>query len=300
MYTDLLYTGGNGGRYPEISIASTGVPGLTAVLSSGTLGTGNGQLRFAIRGVPTRSGTASFAVAIGGKSCTVRRLVGTAISTLNCTSATHYGTLAAGTEAQEVLSEVGYTGGNGSRYEDQSFNSIGVIGLTATLRAGTLASGAGSLSFVITGTPASRGTASFTISVGGRGCTLRRTVLSAPLPSGIAEPELPGTAEGSTDGELPEAGTVRIGKGQSNPGEQFDVYPNPTDGLANIRVQFVEPGEMRRVRILDATGRQIGALDEIVPGEYRFDLSRYPSGLYYFVLFDGSGRVVGNRQMVRR
>jgi hypothetical protein len=58
-------------------------------------------------------------------------------------------------------------------------SSTGVTGLTATLTAGTLASGSGSVTFAITGTPVSSGTAAFEISVGGQTCTLSMTVSTA-------------------------------------------------------------------------------------------------------------------------
>jgi uncharacterized protein (TIGR02145 family) len=55
-------------------------------------------------------------------------------------------------------------------------NSTGVTGLTATLIPGTFASGAGSLTYTITGTPSTGGTASFALNIGGQVCTLSRTV----------------------------------------------------------------------------------------------------------------------------
>jgi hypothetical protein len=56
-----------------------------------------------------------------------------------------------------------------------------VTGLTATLSAGNFGSGAGNLSYAITGTPASGGTASFALNIGGQTCTLDVTVSSAPV-----------------------------------------------------------------------------------------------------------------------
>jgi hypothetical protein len=47
-----------------------------------------------------------------------------------------------------------------------------VTGLTATLSAGSFAIGTGNLSYSITGTPASGGTASFALNIGGQTCTL--------------------------------------------------------------------------------------------------------------------------------
>jgi uncharacterized protein (TIGR02145 family) len=53
-----------------------------------------------------------------------------------------------------------------------------VTGLTATLTAGSFVSGAGSITYTISGTPASSGTASFALNIGGQTCTLARTVNS--------------------------------------------------------------------------------------------------------------------------
>jgi uncharacterized protein (TIGR02145 family) len=98
------------------------------------------------------------------------------ITALNCGSATNNGTLTSGTAASGVSSSVPYTGGNGGTYSAQSVSSTGVTGLTASLAAGTLASGSGSLTYTITGTPSAAGTASFALSIGGQTCTLSRTV----------------------------------------------------------------------------------------------------------------------------
>jgi|UPI000648D47A hypothetical protein len=68
-----------------------------------------------------------------------------------------------------VTRTVPYSGGNGGTYNPIISNSTGVTGLTATLASGTFLSN-GNLSFRITGTPLSIGTASFAISVGGQSC----------------------------------------------------------------------------------------------------------------------------------
>jgi uncharacterized protein (TIGR02145 family) len=64
------YIGGNGGYYSSQSISSTGVTGLTATITQGLLGNGAGNLVYTISGTPSTSGTASFAITIGGQSCT--------------------------------------------------------------------------------------------------------------------------------------------------------------------------------------------------------------------------------------
>ncbi len=170
------YTGGTGGTYPAQTIASTGVTGLTATLITGTFATGSGSLTFTITGTPSTGGTASFALNIGGQSCTFTRTIYGSVTALNCSTATHNGNLTQGVAASSTTSVVGYTGGTGSTYPSQSIASTGVTGLTATLTAGTYATGTGNLTFTITGTPASAGTASFALNIGGTTCTLTRTV----------------------------------------------------------------------------------------------------------------------------
>ena len=68
--TTITYTGGNGGNYASQVFSSTGVTGLSATITGGTLANGAGSLVYTISGTPTSSGTASFAITIGGQSCT--------------------------------------------------------------------------------------------------------------------------------------------------------------------------------------------------------------------------------------
>lgn len=106
------------------------------------------------------------------------------VGALTCSSATFSATATAST-AYTGTATVPYTGGNGAAYAAGSaIASTGVTGLTATLAAGTLASGAGSVVFAITGTPSASGTASFAISVGGQACTLALTVNAASTSTG--------------------------------------------------------------------------------------------------------------------
>jgi len=70
------YTGGNGGFYPAQSIASTGVTGLTATISQGLFANGAGTLTFTINGTPSAVGTATFALNLGGQSCSFTVTVG--------------------------------------------------------------------------------------------------------------------------------------------------------------------------------------------------------------------------------
>jgi hypothetical protein len=68
----LGYSGGNGGAYAAMNVASTGVGGLTARLAAGNFANGSGSLVFSISGTPTGSGTAYFPITVGGQSCTMR------------------------------------------------------------------------------------------------------------------------------------------------------------------------------------------------------------------------------------
>jgi YHYH protein len=85
--------------------------------------------------------------------------------------------------AYTATATVPYSGGNGVAYTAGSaISSTGVTGLTATLQAGTLANGTGNLSYAISGTPTSAGTATFAISFGGQSCSLSLTVSAAGGP----------------------------------------------------------------------------------------------------------------------
>jgi uncharacterized protein (TIGR02145 family) len=112
-------------------------------------------------------------------NCTkVQPVLATAsVASLNCTNAINNGTLTTYSANSGVSSAIVYTGGNGSPYTAQSITSTGVTGLTASLNAGTLAVGSGSVTYTITGTPASDGTASFAITLGGQTCTFTRPVV---------------------------------------------------------------------------------------------------------------------------
>jgi uncharacterized protein (TIGR02145 family) len=98
------------------------------------------------------------------------------ITALNCSSATNNGTLTATSAASGVTSVISYTGGNGGAHNGQVVSSTGVTGLTATLQSGTFANGNGSLTYTISGTPSTSGTANFALKIGGKMCTFTRTV----------------------------------------------------------------------------------------------------------------------------
>jgi hypothetical protein len=98
------------------------------------------------------------------------------LTTLNCTEATHVGTLKSGELASGVATTVPYTGGNGTVYNTIAISSTGVTGLQALASYGVLANGAGSMTFLIVGTPSAAGIATFSITIGGQSCSFTRTV----------------------------------------------------------------------------------------------------------------------------
>ena len=179
------YTGGNAAAYTTgASLTSTGVTGLTATLVAGTLANGTGNLSFTLSGTPSAAGTASFPVSFGGQSCSFALTVNAAgptsptITALACGSGSFSATATVGI-AYTATATVPYNGGNGIAYSAGSaIASTGVTGLTAVLMPGTLANGAGNLSYAVTGTPSAVGTANFAISFGGQSCSLALTVNS--------------------------------------------------------------------------------------------------------------------------
>ncbi len=107
------------------------------------------------------------------------------IASINCSAGgSNTGTLTVLQSASGVSSIISYTGGGGGTHNGQTVTSTGVTGLTAILAAGTFAIGTGSLTYTITGTPASIGTASFALNIGGQSCTKNLTVNS----SGVGTP----------------------------------------------------------------------------------------------------------------
>ncbi|MEJ5103047.1 hypothetical protein [Chryseobacterium sp. MYb328] len=102
--------------------------------------------------------------------------VSTGSAVLNCAGATSTGNLVNGQAASGVSFTIPYTAGNGGPYAAQSIASTGVTGLTAAIAAGNLNNGSGSLTYTVSGTPASAGTVSFAVTIGGSTCTVNFTV----------------------------------------------------------------------------------------------------------------------------
>ena len=97
---------------------------------------------------------------------------------MNASSPTNSGSLVRNSLASSVSSVVTYTGGNGGVHTGQTVSSTGVTGLTATLSAGSFTTSAGTLTYIITGTPTQVGNANFALSIGGQTATLSLNVSS--------------------------------------------------------------------------------------------------------------------------
>jgi uncharacterized protein (TIGR02145 family) len=126
------------------------------------------------------------------------------ISGFNCDSVKIVGTLTKEKIASNVTATLTYTGGNGKTYLTKSHTSTGVTGLSATLLAGTLANGEGTLIYTISGTPTTAGTANFAIALGGKSCTITLTVDDVAQTIGKPGPNI-------TDSEGNSYKTVTIG-----------------------------------------------------------------------------------------
>ncbi|MET3034992.1 hypothetical protein ABXT08_02705 [Chryseobacterium sp. NRRL B-14859] len=82
----IKYTNATGQSYGAISIASTGVTGLTATAPAGTLASGNGSITLAISGTPSSAGTANFVITINGQSCNFSIAVNAGLRTIKILS----------------------------------------------------------------------------------------------------------------------------------------------------------------------------------------------------------------------
>ncbi|RNA61552.1 hypothetical protein D1631_06210 [Chryseobacterium nematophagum] len=170
------YTGGNGGTYFAGAFDSSGVTGLIANLQGGSLSNGNGNFQLMITGTPSAVGTANFDIMIAGKSCTFSVPVDdftASVTSLTCSGASFTPNAIIQGQAYTGTLTVPYLGGNGDTYPQMQFTQNG---LTFTLPAGTLATGAGNLVYNITGTATSAIAMSIPINFGSTSCNVNKTV----------------------------------------------------------------------------------------------------------------------------
>ncbi len=115
------------------------------------------------------------------------------VTALGCASVS-FNAAATVNVAYTATATIPYAGGNTATFSaGTAITSTGVTGLTATLVAGTLANGTGNITYTVSGTPATAGTANFAISFGGQNCSIALTVNAA----GATTPTITALACGS-------------------------------------------------------------------------------------------------------
>jgi Secretion system C-terminal sorting domain len=68
-----------------------------------------------------------------------------------------------------------------------------------------------------------------------------------------------------------------------------DVYPNPSSGVFQVRV---ESDKEARMEVLDALGKRIVAPQVVMEADAWIDLAAYPSGVYFIrIVQAGQSRV---------
>lgn len=190
------YTGGNAGTYNADTVLSSTVTGLKAIIQAGLLNNGSGTLTYTVTGTPSAAGSADFSITRGGKTCAFSITVNAGLITaIDCGSGTTSGVAIAGAAASGLSFNIPYSGGNGNSHGGQTINSSNITGLTATLNAGNFASGAGSLTYTVTGTPSAIGNANFAVNIGGKNCSY--TISAGPGAIGAIN-----CGSGSTTGTL--------------------------------------------------------------------------------------------------
>lgn len=208
------YVGGNGGVLKSMTFSSEGVLGLVATIYTTTLENGNGSLNLSISGIAQSEGEAIFNINVLGGNCILKRQVinyPASVTSLNCSTPYVVGQLIEGESATNITGKISYYYGNGGSFSTLNVNSAGVSGLTAVFQGTTLLSDTSTrfINYSITGTPTSNGTASFTVTIGGKTCTLNRTVsgkiilVSLDGNSGVVNPTSLSLTTGASYGTLP-------------------------------------------------------------------------------------------------
>jgi hypothetical protein len=78
----------------------------------------------------------------------------------------------------------------------------------------------------------------------------------------------------------------------------WELFPNPSDGIVNLSVKFSNLVETGSLNIRDIHGREVKSLTNVRTGNYQFDLSSEPKGTYLFSLQDENGKGLVIKQII--
>jgi len=78
----------------------------------------------------------------------------------------------------------------------------------------------------------------------------------------------------------------------------WELFPNPSDGIVNLSVKFSNLLETGILNISDIHGRVVRSVTNVRTGNYQFDLSSEPKGTYLFSLQDENGKGLNIKQII--
>jgi len=78
----------------------------------------------------------------------------------------------------------------------------------------------------------------------------------------------------------------------------WELFPNPSDGIINLSVKFSNLVETGVLSIRDINGRVVKSLTNVRTGTYQIDLSSEPKGTYLFSLQDEEGKGLFIKQII--
>jgi hypothetical protein len=78
----------------------------------------------------------------------------------------------------------------------------------------------------------------------------------------------------------------------------WELFPNPSDGIINLSVKFSNLVETGFLSIQDIHGRVVKSVSNVRTGTYQIDLSSEPKGTYLFSLQDEKGKGLFIKQII--
>ncbi|WP_126654159.1 hypothetical protein [Chryseobacterium aureum] len=151
-----------------------------------------------------------------------------------------------------------YNNGNGGKYPAFNIQSTGVTGLTATAPAGNVAMGDGSITFNISGTYNSSGTANFTVQIGnGAACTFSIDIRNGMAASnctsmiGANIPNYPLSTTINIGGENVQVSKIMVGNNSGAAGYTAShCGANLIDDGSNVRIGGPSDGVVTSIKLI--------------------------------------------------